>query len=138
MLTITVSIFQPGQQRRVFDLDFTMAALAFLCSRLLEVSKNGRAAAVIQRAYRKSKNREMIRQRCILIKVAYDCKAVFETRLCLWKAARRLQNAWRAYQRRKRGRATFGGSMSATSKVARFEKQSTKQQTGQNVDIWLM
>ena len=39
-------------QPHLFDRDFVLAALAFLCSRLLGPSKNARAAATIQRAWR--------------------------------------------------------------------------------------
>lgn len=43
------SSISPG---RIFDKDFTLGALAFLCSRLLSASKRVRAAVVIQSAWR--------------------------------------------------------------------------------------
>ena len=49
------ALFTPstsGNKYQIFDRDFTQAALAFLCSRLLSASKRARASVVVQRAWR--------------------------------------------------------------------------------------
>ena len=133
-MLIVASVFGHGERGRVFDRDFTIAALAFLCSRLLAASKRGRAAAVIQRAYRRAAMRKTIRQRCLLAKLAHDCKAVVVTRRRVIGAAGVLQRAWRAYVEQSKGRCT--------RPVRRLQVKGNdskrKSQTAEgDIDIWL-
>ena len=51
-----------------------MAALAFLCSRLLSSTKTTRAVIVIQRAYRNRRKRLEIFQRQMSRRVAEECR----------------------------------------------------------------
>ncbi|KAL2048444.1 hypothetical protein N7G274_000356 [Stereocaulon virgatum] len=130
------SIFEHNEKGRVFDRDFTIAALAFLCSRLLRASERGRAAGSIQRAFRKARARQMIRQRCILLKIAHDCKAVLDTRNRVMGAARVLQGAWREYLRRRKDNDTISRRrlerrMKADRDKGRFSVEED------SVDIWL-
>ncbi|KAL1880447.1 hypothetical protein Plec18167_003851 [Paecilomyces lecythidis] len=48
---------------RIFDRDFTLASLAFLCSRLLSASKRTRAALVLQSAWRRILTRRELHRR---------------------------------------------------------------------------
>ena len=70
-LSWTVSLVAPLPlspfSSRVFDRDFTLAALAFLCSRLLTASKRARAAIVLQSAWRHVLTRRHLRH-CALAK----------------------------------------------------------------------
>lgn len=57
----------------IFDRDFVLAALAFLCSRLLAPSKAARAAVTLQRAWRLHRSRMFdSRKRCLKM-VAEQC-----------------------------------------------------------------
>ncbi|EXJ78401.1 hypothetical protein A1O1_08801 [Capronia coronata CBS 617.96] len=58
---------------RIFDRDFVLAALAFLCSRLLEPSRGPRAAVVIQRAWQRHWNRVVEARKCRLKMMAVGC-----------------------------------------------------------------
>ncbi|KAI9825414.1 MAG: hypothetical protein M1832_001144 [Thelocarpon impressellum] len=86
---------------RVFDKDFVVAGLAFMCSRLLQSSVKGRAATRIQRAYRRTLSRRIMHKRAVLLRLAYDCQTVVATRDRVIGAATVLQRAWRACLRRK-------------------------------------
>lgn len=57
----------------IFDRDFVLAALSFLCSRLLGPSKAGRAAVTIQKAWRLHKGRVMDHRKRWLKTVAERC-----------------------------------------------------------------
>lgn len=59
----------------VFDQDFVMAALAFLCSRLLGPSKSARAAVTIQKAWRQHWGRVLSTRRGHLKMLAEGCAA---------------------------------------------------------------
>ncbi|EQL28456.1 hypothetical protein BDFG_08768 [Blastomyces dermatitidis ATCC 26199] len=63
-----------------FDRDFTLAALAFLCSRLLPASKRVRAAIVLQTAWRRTLAQRQLQQRLVAAKVATECMAVVQER----------------------------------------------------------
>ncbi|RMZ92328.1 hypothetical protein DV736_g418, partial [Chaetothyriales sp. CBS 134916] len=60
-------------KHHIFDRDFTLASLAFLCSRLLGPSKRARAATVLQKAWR-SRWEVVVRQRkAVLQGLAHAC-----------------------------------------------------------------
>ena len=126
---LAASIFGRKDCERVFDRDFTVAALAFLCSRLLSASRRGRAAAVISEAYRGLRTRRVIRQRVVLMRIARDCKQVYTTRSTTMRAARVLQRAWRAYLRRKAASGRIRGPTKALCQELCVEA---------DVDIWLL
>jgi len=132
-LISTASIFNGQKERRVFDQGFTIASLVFLCSRLLEASKKGRAAAVVERIWRRSKAHRVLRQRYVMRKVAYDCKAIYEKREQILRAARVLQNAWRLYIGRRIGKPS-----STRKREARYKHNGPESASHQHVDIWLL
>ncbi|KAI9806063.1 MAG: hypothetical protein M1833_004470 [Piccolia ochrophora] len=89
-------LFKGGvRQGRIFDKTFVTAALAFMCSRLLQASVKGRAATTIQRAYRHCQLRRQMHKRMVLMRLAHDCQTVVTTRDTVIGAAKVLQNAWR-------------------------------------------
>lgn len=130
------SIFEHNERGRIFDRDFTIAALAFLCSRLLGATKRGRAAAAIQRAYRQNRARRIIRQRMVLLKIAYDCKAVFDTRNKVIGAATRLQRAWRDYKTRRPDNKVITPRKLTQGAKSGVENDLDENED-ENVDIWL-
>ncbi|KAI1612571.1 hypothetical protein EDD36DRAFT_437228 [Exophiala viscosa] len=70
-------LFATGQESQrcthVFDRDFVLAALAFLCSRLLGPTRGARAAVTIQRAWRSHWDRIVAARRRCLKTVAQGC-----------------------------------------------------------------
>ena len=62
--------------------------LILLTSQILRASKRGMAAAVFQRTYRRTKNRQALGQRCRLVKLAHDCRAVLESQNRVIQSAR--------------------------------------------------
>lgn len=76
-----------GQQ--IFDRDFVLASLAFLCSRLLRPSKRARAAVSLQRAWRKRWEGVALRRKAALKGLAVDCAELVrirEAKVCIWRA----------------------------------------------------
>lgn len=65
-----------SNRTHIFDRDFVMAALAFLCSRLLGPSRSWRAATTIQKAWRNRWGRVLEAQKCQLKMMAESCAAV--------------------------------------------------------------
>ncbi|OJD24887.1 hypothetical protein ACJ73_03750 [Blastomyces percursus] len=63
-----------------FDRDFTLAALAFLCSRLLPASKKARAAIVLQTAWRRTLAQRQLQKRLVAGKVATEFMAAVQER----------------------------------------------------------
>ncbi|OKL59638.1 hypothetical protein UA08_05310 [Talaromyces atroroseus] len=65
---------------RIFDRDFVLGALTFLCSRLLSSSKCIRAAITIQQAWRRISSQENLRRRMIKKDIAEQCLEAPPTR----------------------------------------------------------
>jgi abnormal spindle-like microcephaly-associated protein len=105
---------------RLFDKDFVIASLAFLCSRLLQASIKGRvsvhnfvsipplpkltitqAAISIQRTFRNRNLQRTIHSRIVLLKLAHDCSTVVNTRDRVIRAATVIQRTYRAHLGRK-------------------------------------
>ncbi|EXJ82560.1 hypothetical protein A1O3_06373 [Capronia epimyces CBS 606.96] len=63
-----------------FDRDFVLAALAFLCSRLLQPTKGPRAAVTIQRAWRQHWERVVDSRKCRSKMLAEGCAEVVRQR----------------------------------------------------------
>ncbi|KAJ6037275.1 hypothetical protein N7540_001554 [Penicillium herquei] len=78
--------------------EFTLGALAFLCSRLLSASKRARAATVIQRAWRARLERQNMLRRTIAKNLATHCAAVVQTRNELLWATNVIIRWWRRIQ----------------------------------------
>ncbi|EGC46282.1 calmodulin-binding protein Sha1 [Histoplasma capsulatum var. duboisii H88] len=78
-----------------FDQDFTLSALAFLCSRLLPASKRARAAIVLQSAWRRTHARRQLQKRIILGKIATECMEVVQERKRLLWAKGVIVRWWR-------------------------------------------
>lgn len=132
--TSFASIFRQRERDRVCNQDFTVAALAFLASRFLDASKRGRAAAVIQRTYRRTRNRRTLGQRCRLLKLAHDCKTILETRNKILKAARVLQGAWRGHVEWTREHGIASTRPQSWTRGTDHQIEATEE----NVDIWLL
>lgn len=80
--------------------------------------------------------RQAIRQRCVLMKIAHDCKALFDTRNKVIGAARVLQRAWRDYLTWRKDNNTISRRrLERRINVARGEK--TTEVEDDSVDIWL-
>ena len=101
-----VSLVAPvSSSARIFDRDFTLAALAFLCSRLLPASRRARAAVVLQGNWRHVLAKRELRHRILAKKVAAECETVVATRERLLAAKRVIVKWWRAQKAREERRA---------------------------------
>ena len=88
---------------------------------------------MIQRAYRRTRNRKVLERRCRLLKLAHDCKVVLETRNRDLKAARVLQKAWRAHVE------WMGEHRIASTRPRPWTRGEDQTETVEdNADIWLM
>ncbi|EEH19002.2 hypothetical protein PABG_01321 [Paracoccidioides brasiliensis Pb03] len=63
-----------------FDRDFTLAALAFLCCRLLSASKKARAAVIIQSAWRRIYTQRQHQKHVLAKGIAAECMAAVQER----------------------------------------------------------
>lgn len=100
-----VSLVAPvTSSARIFDKDFTLAALAFLCSRLLPASRRARAAVVLQGAWRHVLARRELHHRILAKRVAAECETVVVTRERLLAAKRVIVKWWRAEKERRERR----------------------------------
>ncbi|PGH12939.1 hypothetical protein AJ80_06544 [Polytolypa hystricis UAMH7299] len=86
---------------RIFDRDFTLSALAFLCSRLLSASKRVRAAVVLQRAWRCVYYRRQVQRQVVAKILATDCMFASQSRDELLRAKTVILRAWRLYKTKK-------------------------------------
>ncbi|KAJ5654593.1 hypothetical protein N7490_001596 [Penicillium lividum] len=85
----------------VLNRDFTLGALAFLCSRLLSGSKRARAAIVLQRAWRVRLEDRDHHRRAIAKNLATHCAAVVHTRNEILWAKEVITRWWRQIQAQK-------------------------------------
>ena len=79
--------------------------------------------------------RQTIRQRCVLMKIAHDCKAVFDTRNNVIGAARVLQRAWRVYLTWRKANNTI--SRRLERRINAHRGKETTEAEDDSVDIWL-
>ena len=81
--------------------------------------------------------RQKLRQRCVLLRLAHDCRSVYNTRNQVIGAARVLQKNWRIYL----GQKTNGSTMSQRRVTLRKERSKAVQDkpttSDENVDFWL-
>jgi abnormal spindle-like microcephaly-associated protein len=95
------SLFAPsttGSKYQIFDRDFTLAALAFLCSRLLSASKRARTSVVIQRAWRSYQSRVEAHKQKMASMLASQCAEVVRTRERILGSKMKIMRAWRMYK----------------------------------------
>ncbi|GAD94359.1 calmodulin-binding protein Sha1 [Paecilomyces variotii No. 5] len=104
---------------RIFDRDFTLASLAFLCSRLLSASKRTRAALVLQSAWRRILTRRVLYRRAAAQAVARQCAAVVQTRDRILWAKGVIVTWWRQQKSRRARRIARTRNGSVSSKVIR-------------------
>ncbi|RAO69136.1 uncharacterized protein BHQ10_005148 [Talaromyces amestolkiae] len=99
---------------RIFDRDFVLGALTFLCSRLLSSTKRIRAASVIQKAWRRMTAEKDTRRRVLAKEIAEQCAVVACARDRLLWAKRVIVKWWREQKLKK------------TKHIATKSKKSTK------------
>jgi abnormal spindle-like microcephaly-associated protein len=119
------SLFAPsttGNKYQLFSRDFTLAALAFLCSRLLSASKRARASIVVQRAWRCSQLRVEAHKQKMASMLASQCAEVVRTREKILDSKMKIMRAWRGYK------------ATATMKVLDDVHEETNLGAG---DLWL-
>lgn len=102
------SLFTAASTTKFFDRDFTIAALAFLCSRLLASTKVARAAISIQRAWRRATTRHNLRECIALIRNGSEDKVKAEVGLTLEKAQVIISRWWRTNLDRRCSTQTCG------------------------------
>ncbi|EAW08242.1 putative calmodulin-binding protein Sha1 [Aspergillus clavatus NRRL 1] len=84
--------------------DFTVGALAFLCSRLLSASKRARAAIVLQNAWRRVLGHREAQRRAVARHLAVQCAAVVQTQDRLLWAQAVIVQWWRTVKARRQRR----------------------------------
>ncbi|KAJ5807789.1 hypothetical protein N7474_009058 [Penicillium riverlandense] len=89
---------------RILDADSTLAALAFLCSRLLAASRRSRAATTLQRAWRAVSKERDAHRRAVAKSLATQCAAVVQTRDKILWAKEVIVEWWRKTKARKQQR----------------------------------
>ena len=131
----------------VLDRDFTIAALAFLCSRLLLPSRRCRVAVSIQRKYKTILQRRLFTKQIMASRIARDCVTVVQARERLLWAKATILKAWRA--RAQRGPLSAGPTMRNTMPRAKegktkndgIEKEESRPDIllsgDEESDIWL-
>ncbi|PLB46645.1 hypothetical protein P170DRAFT_387496, partial [Aspergillus steynii IBT 23096] len=96
-------------KHHILDSDFTIGALAFLCSRLLSASKRARAATVLQQRWRGILAHRDLQRRIVARDVARQCAAVVQTRERVIWATSVIVQWWRnmkAKPQRRNGRTS--------------------------------
>ena len=120
-------------KHHIFDRDFVLASLAFLCSRLLGPSKRARAAVIVQRAWRKCFEKTLEKRKQKLNFVATACANVVQCRQRDEEAKKTIVGAWRRYKARKLVPSTSSQEL-PVQRIARIGVDETK---GEESDIWL-
>ncbi|KAK2740575.1 hypothetical protein FQN55_008784 [Onygenales sp. PD_40] len=132
---------------RIFDRDFTLAALAFLACRLLSASKRARAAVVIQATWRRIYARRQLQKQTLAKSVAAECMAAVQARDELLWAKGVIVRWWRSVKvkrgknaKRKAGgvsvgksRAGKGKGMMGIARPPRARNASSRREVGSRV-----
>lgn len=109
-------IASSGSKSHIPDSDFTVGALAFLCSRLLSATKRARAATVLQRRWRRILTRRDLQRRALARDVARQCAAVVRAKDRILWAKGVILRWWRVMKaRRQRRRVKTGGRTGQTA-----------------------
>ncbi|GKZ19088.1 hypothetical protein AbraIFM66951_010351 [Aspergillus brasiliensis] len=98
-------LVSPSSKTHIVDSDFTIGALAFLCSRLLPATKRARAATVLQTAWRRILMRRDDERRAIARDIARQCAAVVQTQNRILWAKEVIVRWWRQTRPQQRRRA---------------------------------
>ncbi|OJI87056.1 hypothetical protein ASPTUDRAFT_40147 [Aspergillus tubingensis CBS 134.48] len=97
-------LVSPSSKTHIVDSDFTIGALAFLCSRLLPATKRARAATVLQTAWRRILTRRDDKRRVIARDIARQCAAVVQTQNRILWAKEVIVRWWRLTRAQQHGR----------------------------------
>ncbi|XRM39914.1 hypothetical protein ABZX51_003244 [Aspergillus tubingensis] len=97
-------LVSPSSKTHIVDSDFTIGALAFLCSRLLPATKRARAATVLQTAWRQILTRRDDKRRAIARDIARQCAAVVQTQNRILWAKEVIVRWWRLTRAQQHGR----------------------------------
>ncbi|KAJ5678401.1 uncharacterized protein N7477_004034 [Penicillium maclennaniae] len=95
----------------ILDREFTLGALAFLCSRLLSASKRARAATVLQRAWRARLATQNSLRRTVAKSLAEHCAAVVQTRDEILWAKGVITRYWRLHKARQQQKCVRTSSL---------------------------
>lgn len=115
-------LVSPGAtSSHILDRDFTLGALAFLCSRLLSASKRARAATTLQRAWRAGRAARENLRRTIAKDIATHCAAVVQTRNEVLWAKEVITRWWRKNKAREEGE-----NLTRSHPGGKFDRQSRK------------
>ncbi|KAF4183587.1 hypothetical protein CNMCM7927_008981 [Aspergillus lentulus] len=103
-------LVSPSNSRKahVFDSNFTVGGLAFLCSRLLLSTKRARAAIVLQSAWRRVLAHREAHRRSVARNLALQCSAVVQTRDRLLRAKAIILRWWRRMKEQRQQRSKMG------------------------------
>ncbi|KAF4155317.1 hypothetical protein CNMCM6936_007652 [Aspergillus lentulus] len=104
------NLVSPSNSRKahVFDSNFTVGGLAFLCSRLLLSTKRARAAIVLQSAWRRVLAHREAHRRSVARNLALQCSAVVQTRDRLLRAKAIILRWWRRMKEQRQQRSKMG------------------------------
>jgi abnormal spindle-like microcephaly-associated protein len=106
-VVLLACLVAPGTTSHILNCDTTLAALAFLCSRMLSASKRARAATAIQRAWRSHMARKMQHRREVARDLAENCAAVVQGRTEILGAAEVITRWWREIKSHKQREQTL-------------------------------
>ena len=125
-----VQLFEKSAGRgheHIFDRDFVLASLAFLCSRLLGPSRKARGAVIIQRKWRRHWEQVVQARKSALQTLAVSCATKVQIEAARRQAKATIWRTWRSYRTRK--------DLEATAKEISDHKlqESSKDEE----DIWL-
>lgn len=90
-----------GVQEHIFDRDFVLSSVAFLCSRLLGPSRQARAATTIQRAWRGHWSNVLSARRHVLHELAVSCAAQVQSTSIEAEAKAIIWRAWTTYKQQR-------------------------------------
>lgn len=118
----TAHLVSPGAgSLHILNDEFTLGALAFLCSRLLSASKRARAATIVQRAWRARLANQNAFRRNVARDLAAHCAAVVQTRNEILWAKEVITRWWRKTKAQKQRQSTF-----RAQPLRKFNRQGQK------------
>ncbi|KAL4822044.1 hypothetical protein BDW67DRAFT_172035 [Aspergillus spinulosporus] len=114
-----IKIVSPGSEAHILNTPSTTGALAYLCSCLLPIAKQARAATVIQNAWRRVLNLREAEKRAIARDIARQCAAVVQTSNRILWAKSVIVHWWRLNRARRRRRRIIVASTTSTTTMKR-------------------
>ncbi|KAJ5308736.1 hypothetical protein N7508_004115 [Penicillium antarcticum] len=100
-------LIAPHTTSHVLNCDTTLAALVFICSRMLSASKRARAATAIQRAWRSHSAKKMEGRREVARELAQNCATAVQVRTEVLGAVEVITRWWWEVKSRKQREKTF-------------------------------